>query len=117
MIDGQGAPWWMAGSLVAGAIVMKAVDWLLARRKNRTETDANVELINQLREGMDRMNKRMLAMEEVQDRLAHRLEEEIQARQAAQEEAHRLKMRVQTLEAEMRRLGVVIPPDHTKGAG
>lgn len=109
--DGQGAPWWAAGGLFALWLAREAWGALKTRRKERTETDANVELINQLREGMDRMNKRMLAMEEVQDRLAHRLEEEIQARQAAQEEAHRLKLRVQTLESELRRLGVVIPPE------
>lgn len=112
MIDaGQGAPWWAAGGLFALWLAREAWGALVSRKKNRSETEANVELINQLREGMDRMNKRMLAMEEIQDRLAHRLEEEIQARQAAQEEAHRLKLRVQTLESELRRLGVVIPPE------
>ena len=111
MIEGDGAPWWAAGGLFALWLAREAWGALKTRRKDRTETDANVELINQMRTGMDRMNTRMLAMEEVQDRLAHRLEEEIQARQAAQEEAHRLKLRVQTLESEMRRLGVVIPPE------
>ena len=111
MIEVDGATWWAAGGLFALWLAREAWGALKTRRKDRTETDANVELINQLRTGMDRMNTRMLAMEEVQDRLAHRLEEEIQARQAAQEEAHRLKLRVQTLESEMRRLGVVIPPE------
>ena len=111
MIEGGGAPWWAAGGMFALWLAREAWGALKVRRKDRAETDANVELINQMRTGMDRMNTRMLAMEEVQDRLAHRLEEEIQARQAAQEEAHRLKLRVQTLESEMRRLGVVIPPE------
>lgn len=111
MMDGQGAPWWAAGGLFALWLAREAWGAIKSRTKNRAETDANVELINQLRAGMDRMNTRMLAMEEVQDRLSHRLEEEIQARQAAQEEAHRLKLRVQTLESELRRLGVVIPAE------
>lgn len=111
MMDGQGAPWWAAGGLFALWLAREAWGAIKSRTKNRAETDANVELINQLRSGMDRMNTRMLAMEEVQDRLSHRLEEEIQARQAAQEEAHRLKLRVQTLESELRRLGVVIPAE------
>lgn len=111
MMDGQGAPWWAAGGLFALWLAREAWGALKSRRKERTETDANIELINQLRAGMDRMNTRMLAMEEVQDRLSNRLEEEIQARQAAQEEAHRLKLRVQTLESELRRLGVVIPAE------
>lgn len=111
MMDGQGAPWWAAGGLFALWLAREAWGAIKSRTKNRAETDANVELINQLRAGMDRMNTRMLAMEEVQDRLSNRLEEEIQARQAAQEEAHRLKLRVQTLESELRRLGVVIPAE------
>lgn len=111
MMDGQGAPWWAAGGLFALWLARESWGAIKSRTKNRAETDANVELINQLRSGMDRMNTRMLAMEEVQDRLSHRLEEEIQARQAAQEEAHRLKLRVQTLESELRRLGVVIPAE------
>lgn len=111
MMDGQGAPWWAAGGLFALWLAREAWGAIKSRAKNRAETDANVELINQLRAGMDRMNTRMLAMEEVQDRLSNRLEEEIQARQAAQEEAHRLKLRVQTLESELRRLGVVIPAE------
>lgn len=109
-----GAPWWLAGSLLAGAVVMKLVDWFLSRRKERAETDANVELINSLRVGLDRQGQRIQAMEEAYDRIQARLDAEISARMAAQEKAHRLSMRVQQLEAALRGLGAVIPPDVTE---
>lgn len=108
---GEGAPWWLAGGLGAMWVVREFVAALLARQKNRTETDANIELINSLRQSITGMDERFRAMETTQTELGKRLDQEIAARQAAQEEAHWLKMRVQTLEAEMRRLGVVIPPE------
>lgn len=101
----------MAGSVVAGAIVMKAIDWLFARRKNRAETDANVELLQSLREGLDRQGQRIRAMEESHTQLSLRLDQEITARQAAQEEAHKLRMRVHVLESAMRQVGMVIPAE------
>lgn len=110
--DGIGAPWWAAITLFGGAMAMKALDFLLRRRKERTETDANIGLIEALRTGLARMDERIKSMEEAQDRLNKRLDEEIALRMAAQEEAHRLKMRVQTLESTMRQIGAVIPPDH-----
>lgn len=90
---------------------MKAFDWFLARKKERTETDANVELLNQLREGLLSQGERIKSMEDGQERLGRRLEEEIALRMKAQEEAHRLRLRVQTLESAMRQIGAVIPPD------
>lgn len=115
MIEGQGAPWWLAGGAAALWMAREFIGALVNRKKNRTETDANIELINSLREGLDRQGTRIAAMEQSQTAIAARLDDEIRARQEAQEEAHRLKLRVQTLESEMRRLGVVIPPDHTRG--
>jgi hypothetical protein len=109
--DGGGAPWWLAGGAAALWAAREFIGAVLSRKKNRTETDANIELINSLREGLDRQGKRIAAMEEAQNRIGSRLDEEIKLRMEAQEEAHRLKLRVQTLEAEMRRLGVVIPPE------
>ena len=112
MMDVGVVPWWMAGSVVAGAIVMKGIDWLFSRRKERTETDANIELLNQLREGMASYGERIKLMEEAQSKMSLRLEEEIVLRMKAQEEAHRLRLRVATLEAAMRGVGAVIPPEH-----
>jgi len=109
MNTGEGAPWWMAGGLTALWVVREIWGSLKERRKNRTETDANIELINSLRDGLDRQGQRIAAMEQSQAAISARLDEEIKARQAAQEEAHQLRLRLQTLEAEMRRLGVVIP--------
>lgn len=106
------APWWVAGGTAAIWMAREAWVAILSRRKDRTETDANIELINSLREGLDRQGQRIAAMEQSQTAISARLDEEIRARQAAQEEAHKLRLRVQTLESEMRRLGVVIPPEH-----
>lgn len=111
MIGGGNAPWWMAGGAVAAAIVLKAVDWLFARRKERTETDANVELLNSLRDGLAAHNERIRSMEVEQVSLRSRLDEEIALRMKAQEEAHRLRLRIVTLESAMRQIGAVIPPE------
>lgn len=108
---GATTPWWMAGSAIAGGVVLKVVEWAFTRRKNRTETDANIELIESLREGLDRQGKRIMEMEERQDRIHTRLEEEIRLRQEAQEEAHWLRVRVQVLEGALRQLGAVIPEE------
>lgn len=117
MIDGsEGAPWWAVGGVFSMWAVRELWAAIRERRIRRSEADANVELINSLREGLDRQGKRISLMEEAHGRIALRLDEEIKLRMEAQEEAHRLKLRVQTLESEMRRLGVVIPPDHTLGA-
>lgn len=111
---GEGAPWWMAGGLFAAWVVRELTGMLRERRKNRTETDANVELLNSLREGLDRQGQRIRSMEEAHTQIALRLDQEILARQAAQEEAHKLRMRVLVLESAMRQVGMVIPPEtHT----
>jgi hypothetical protein len=101
----------MAVSAVAGAVVIKAADWLFSRRKDRTETDANVELLNQLRAQQTTMGERIKVMEETQTAMNARLEQEILLRMTAQEEAHRLRLRVMTLEASLRGMGAVIPPE------
>lgn len=105
------APWWMAGAAAAAWAAREFVGALMARRKNRTETDANIELINSLRESLDRQARRIEAMEQSQTAIARRLDEEIKARQAAQEEAHKLRLRVMVLESAMRQIGAVIPPE------
>lgn len=112
MDTGEGAPWWLAGGAAALWVAREFVGALLSRKKNRVETDANIDLINSLREGLDRQGQRIRAMEEAQARIGLRLDEEIKLRMQAQEEAHRLKLRVQTLESAMRQIGAVIPPDH-----
>lgn len=42
------------------------------------------------------------------------LHEEVRLRMTAEEEAHRLRLRVITLEAAMRQIGAVIPPEPSK---
>ena len=109
--SGEFAPWWLAGSAVAGAVVLKTVDWLFSRKKERTETDANIDLLEQMRQGLSSMGDRVRVMEEAQAKMSLRLDEEIALRMKAQEDAHRLRLRVQTLEATLRHLGAVIPPE------
>ena len=109
--SGEGAPWWLAGSMFAAWIVRELWAAIASRAKNRAETDANIDLLTQLREGLATMGERVRTMEDVQAKLSQRLDEEIAARMRAQEEAHRLRLRVQTLEATLKGLGAVIPPE------
>ena len=98
------APWWMAGSIGAFWVIRETWGAVLARKKDRTETDANVTLVGGLTERIERL-------ELSQARVTAQLDEEIKQRQLAQEEAHRLRLRVMTLEAVIRGLGAVIPPE------
>ena len=101
----------LAGGALAGAVVMKVIDWFLGSRKSAAETNVNLDLLNQQREALRTLSERVQAMADEQAELRTRLEMEIKLRQDTQEGAHKLRMRVQTLESEMRRLGVVIPPE------
>jgi len=117
-----GAPWWVAGSLFAGALAMKAIDFMLSRRKDRAETDANIALIESLRIEVDRMNarmreaeaaheRRMLAAEEAMAQFRARLDEETKGRMGWQEVAHKTRLRVAQLESTLRQIGANIPPE------
>ena len=97
-------PWWMAGSLAAFWIARETWGALLSRRKERTETDANVDLLNGLVERVKTLESSLIDM-------SKRLEDEVRLRMQAQEEAHKLRLRVMTLESAMRQVGAVIPPE------
>lgn len=103
---GESAPWWMAGGLAAFWVVRETWGAILARKKERTETDANVGLISGLSDRIQRL-------EAAQVEMTDRLEKEISLRMQAQEEAHRLRLRVMSLESAMRSIGAVIPPEPT----
>lgn len=98
------APWLVAGG--SGALLITREIWaaIVSRRKNRTETDANVDLLNGL-------VSRVKWLEESHFKLSGQLNEEIRLRHAAEEVAHKLRLRVATLEAVMRSIGAVIPPE------
>lgn len=104
--DPSTAPWWAAGGAFALWLVREIWGVINSRKKERTETDANVTLVGGLTERIDRL-------EQSQARMSTQLDEEIKLRREAQEEAHRLRMRVQTLEGLLRGLGAVIPPEPT----
>lgn len=97
-------PWWVAGGTAAIWLVRETWGAVLTRRKDRTETDANIDLLNGL-------VARVKALEETQARVTEQLDREIALRRSAEEEAHRLRMRVQTLESTLRGMGAVIPPE------
>ena len=98
------APWWLAGSVVAFWLVRETWGAVLSRKKDRTETDANVDLLNGL-------VARVSSLESSQQDLERRLAEEMKLRMTSEEEAHRLRLRVMTLESVMRQIGAVIPPE------
>lgn len=97
-------PWWAAGSVVALWLLRETWTAFLSRRKDRTETDANVELIKGLSERIGSLEQRVSAQDE-------RLQAEMMMRLKAQEEASALRMRVRQLESTLRGLGAVIPPE------
>lgn len=98
------APWWAAGSVVALWLFRETWTAFLSRRKERTETDANIELIKGLSERIGTLEQRVSLQDE-------RLQAEMQMRLRAQEEASALRMRVRQLESTLRGLGAVIPPE------
>lgn len=98
------APWWMAGGVAAFWVVRETWGAVLSRKKERTETEANIDLLTGL-------VSRVKSLEESQAAMTMRLEQEIQLRMTAQEDAHKLRLRVMTLEAAMRGVGAVIPPE------
>ncbi|MBD9534667.1 hypothetical protein IB227_02230 [Stenotrophomonas sp. STM01] len=104
--DPSTAPWWAAGGAFALWLVREIWGVINSRKKERTETDANVALVSGL-------TARIEALEAAQQRMGTQLAEEIKLRMAAQEEAHRLRLRVMTLESAMRSVGAVIPPEPT----
>ena len=104
MSDPTIAPWWAAGGAFALWATREIWGVIASRRKERTETDANVTLVGGLTERIERL-------EQSQARVTSQLDEEIKMRQAAQEEAHKLRLRVLTLESVIRGLGAVIPPE------
>lgn len=101
---GGSAPWWLAGGLGALWFAREAWTAILSRKKDRTETDANVDLLNGL-------VARVSSLESSQQDLERRLAEEMKLRMTSEEEAHRLRLRVMTLESVMRQIGAVIPPE------
>ena len=102
------APWFLAGGVAAFWILRETWTAILSRKKERTETDANVDLLNGL-------VARVSSLEASQQDLERRLAEEMKLRMTSEEEAHRLRLRVITLEAAMRQIGAVIPPEARPG--
>lgn len=98
------APWWAAGSVVALWLFRETWTAFLSGRKDRTETDANIELIKGLSERIGSLEQRVALQDE-------RLQAEMQMRLKAQEDASALRIRVQQLESMLRGLGAVIPPE------
>jgi hypothetical protein len=97
-------PWWATGSVVALWMLREAWTAFLSRKKERTETDANVDLIKGLSERIGFLEQRVTAQDE-------RLQAEMQMRLKAQEDASALRIRVRQLESTLRGLGAVIPPE------
>ncbi len=98
----EGAPWWLAGSVVAFWIVRETWGALLSRRKERTETDANIGLVEGLSKRVEALENRLATQDQ-------RLQQEVDLRLRAQEEASKLRMRILQLESVLRGLGAVIP--------
>lgn len=116
----SGIDWTATGGTLAaiGALVSGAWAWLERQKRVRAETSAEVSSAEARETVADansvvfrRLAERIEALEASQVRIGQQLAEEIKMRQAAQEEAHRLRLRVLTLESAMRSIGAVIPPE------
>ncbi len=98
----DGAPWWLAGSVVAFWLLRETWGAVLSRKKERTETDANIGLIEGLARRIETLENRLSTQDQ-------RLQQEVDMRLRAQEEASALRTRIRQLESVLRQLGAVIP--------
>ena len=96
------------GAVAAGAALLwmarEFIGALINRKQDKAEAEGNIALITGLTARIESLEKSHAA-------LGQKLEEEVRLRMAAQEEAHTLRMRVRTLEASLRGLGAVLPPE------
>lgn len=94
-----------SGVLYGGMVLWLARElWgaVINRKKEKTETEANVTLVKGLTERIESLEKSIGLLES-------RLTEEMRVRMDAQEENHKMKMRIGTLEHTLRGLGATIP--------
>lgn len=105
------APWWLAGSAIAGGIVIKTLDWWLGRRVNRADENLSVTQANSESALIQSLHDRIASLEARQAQLEHRLTEEIQMRLQAQEEVMRMRLRIMQLEAALRAHHIDLPVD------
>ena len=95
-------PWWMVGGVASLWLFRELWGAILTRRKDRTETDANITLV----EGLA---TRVRSLEDGYAVLERRVTEEMRLRMEAQETAHRLALEVTTLKSKLKQLGVTFP--------
>ncbi len=105
------APWWLAGSAIAGAVVIKTMDWWLSRRRSLAEDGLATATAGGSTALIEALKERIVALEGRQAMLEHRLAEEIQLRLAAIEQMARLRIRVLHLEGLLRANGIEVPAD------
>lgn len=98
---------WSAIGTAAGAIVIGLGSFIMGRGKRQVgqaEDTANVELLQGL-------VARVQSLETSLANMGQKLDAEVAMRMQAQEDAHRLRLRVMTLESAMRGMGVAVPPE------
>lgn len=98
------APWWLAGSAIGGAIVLKVTEWFLQRKSSSAAENASAALINGL-------STRITALEGKIGALETRVTEEVRLRLIAQEEQSRLQGRISVLVQVLHANGIEIPPE------
>ena len=107
----QAVPAWIPGSLTVAWLTRELLGMLRERRRVRTETDANVELIGSMRDAIRHNDERLQRLEQTQEALRAELEGERERRRVTEEREHRLMLRVMRLEDRLRRLGAVVPEE------
>lgn len=104
-------PWWMAGSAIAGAIVLKVIEWFLGRRRDSAAESVALAQARGEVTLVDALKARVTTLEARQAELEHRLTREMELRLRAQEEVTRLRLRVLQLEAVLRAHRIEVPAD------
>lgn len=104
-------PWWMAGSAMAGAIVLKVVEWFLRRHRDRASEDLVVAQARTEIALVEGLKARIAHLENRQTDLERRLTDEMDKRLQALEEGSRLRLRVLQLEVLLRANNIPVPAD------
>lgn len=98
----EATPWWMAGSVTATLILREGIAWWAQRKSASAAENAAASLVRGLTE-------RIVALEAKQRELENQLNEQTEARRDAEENEHKLKLRIDRLEQAMRAANVPIP--------
>lgn len=104
------APGWLIPAGIGGVVLVKAWDWFLTRKSLGASESSQAALLSGMRDEIKDLRERQQVLEK-------RIDTEIEARQLAEAQTHKLRLRVETLEAVMVRHNIPIPPAALSAGG